>query len=858
MAIKRRSNKGILLTLVVIVLVVLMVAEIVTFVYLNINYETLDTLGSGAGGSYRVVGALNSSTGVFLHTSLSSALVALTNYESTRKAVPINSTGYALGSLMNNGMIYGTNEISLMAGSTLINYTNTIIAQAKQQGFTLSLYNGSLQIYQTGQSSINATYYMLAVLNSSSGSFTYPIVASSGISVNGSYDLYSIENGDNNRLKFGGGYPSAVVIGNTYATSGSSSPFQFIYGTIIYANTLGSCAGFPSRFENANFILAVPNDQAAGSCGFGGVVTYNSAGNYNVPYLVYSGTSNIMTYLYNGTTVLLNGPGHALLNISALQNAMHNGYYFSSKFAPAYMDWAQGNINKRSQNGLASFNIYNKQVLSSTPTANAYVQVPNSAPLQLSTLTITGWIDVKGPAQNYWNWVLAKSGAWGVGACGNSFLACYYDWSTGIEHDSNTVLSKNTWYFMSATVGNGNEIIYVNGANVFAGALSVLNQGTGIQLGNSAGIDGLNGTVADVQVYNSILTQQQIYQLYLNGVDALPLPSNGPVGYWPLDGNPNDYSGSGYNGFVSVPANTIPYAYISGYTGDPVYDGSFYGANLTNMMEGVMNCANMLQCSNQSLQQLYLSPSAFSSSQNAPLSAATTLGLANAVIPDVAHFTGQGGEIVTNSEMAPSITMILWARSPTPTWNANGWLASGRGAEGFVIYPNQGAASVTGYIYDQADNLYTGASVTPSNIMAWNQYGIIYNSVTQTEYTIVNGNIGSGASITITRLPVLLQTYFGSDSQTAGRYGSGYEADVQYYNTALNAQQVLQLYQNDSIIGINPTDKWALSGTYNGITNMTPDSANLLNTAVLVSNTYGLCTAANAVIGNCGISFTQP
>ena len=48
---RAKSKKGILLTLAVIVLVVLMVAELVAYVYLNASYQALDALGSSAAGT---------------------------------------------------------------------------------------------------------------------------------------------------------------------------------------------------------------------------------------------------------------------------------------------------------------------------------------------------------------------------------------------------------------------------------------------------------------------------------------------------------------------------------------------------------------------------------------------------------------------------------------------------------------------------------------------------------------------------------------------------------------------------------------------------------------------------------------
>jgi hypothetical protein len=86
--------------------------------------------------------------------------------------------------------------------------------------------------------------------------------------------------------------------------------------------------------------------------------------------------------------------------------------------------------------------------------------------------------------------------------------------------------------------------------------------------------------ISDVQIYNSVLAPQQIYQLYLNGLEGLPIQTNSLVAWWPLDGNPDDYSGNGYNGLFVAPANTVPFRYITGYSGNPVYDGAFYGATL--------------------------------------------------------------------------------------------------------------------------------------------------------------------------------------------------------------------------------------------------------------------------------------
>ncbi len=58
----------------------------------------------------------------------------------------------------------------------------------------------------------------------------------------------------------------------------------------------------------------------------------------------------------------------------------------------------------------------------------------------------------------------------------------------------------------------------------------------------------LIGDAANAQVYNVTLTQSQISQLYSEGLSGAPISNAGLVGWWPLDGNANDYSGNNNNG----------------------------------------------------------------------------------------------------------------------------------------------------------------------------------------------------------------------------------------------------------------------------------------------------------------------
>lgn len=67
----------------------------------------------------------------------------------------------------------------------------------------------------------------------------------------------------------------------------------------------------------------------------------------------------------------------------------------------------------------------------------------------------------------------------------------------------------------------------------------------------------INGSISNVQLYNSSLSQPEIQALYIEGIGGAPIDLNYLAGWWPLNGNANDYSGNSDN------AITSNYIYIS-------------------------------------------------------------------------------------------------------------------------------------------------------------------------------------------------------------------------------------------------------------------------------------------------------
>ncbi len=73
------------------------------------------------------------------------------------------------------------------------------------------------------------------------------------------------------------------------------------------------------------------------------------------------------------------------------------------------------------------------------------------------------------------------------------------------------------------------------------------------------------GYMSNVQVYNTTLTVNELDGLYLEGIGGAPISLNHLVGWWPLNGNSNDYSGNGKN-LTTYDGSGYPNTNILSYT----------------------------------------------------------------------------------------------------------------------------------------------------------------------------------------------------------------------------------------------------------------------------------------------------
>jgi hypothetical protein len=193
---------------------------------------------------------------------------------------------------------------------------------------------------------------------------------------------------------------------------------------------------------------------------------------------------------------------------------------------------------------------------------SGYIGVPNSAilnsPSQNGKITVIAWIYQR----KYLTCeivVARKTYAWrfGTGGTWNSNLPMLEIWNasgTGFNYFGNKGVTLNQWHFLAAVWNGSNVYFYIDG--ISAGSVSstttMQTSSNLVYIGRGDGsCQGFfNGSIANVQIYNTALTPQEIQYLYQQGLGGGPVRLQNLVGWWPLNGDAKDYSGNNNHGTI--------------------------------------------------------------------------------------------------------------------------------------------------------------------------------------------------------------------------------------------------------------------------------------------------------------------
>ncbi len=209
----------------------------------------------------------------------------------------------------------------------------------------------------------------------------------------------------------------------------------------------------------------------------------------------------------------------------------------------------------------------------------SYISIGNSTSLNIPySMTITAWVNEQGLPGYPYPAIVSKGGAdvsnyyFGTWQDSNEIYFTFYNggWQ---DVQSGLDITPGEWNFVAVTVNTlvsprGREYFYVNGQQSSAQythphtpLITDTNPLWIGQSGNGAagGAQNFNGSIADVQIYNTDLGSSQISQIYGEGIMGAPVQLQNLVGWWPLNGNCRDYSNNG-NGCVSSDNVTYPMA----------------------------------------------------------------------------------------------------------------------------------------------------------------------------------------------------------------------------------------------------------------------------------------------------------
>jgi hypothetical protein len=159
------------------------------------------------------------------------------------------------------------------------------------------------------------------------------------------------------------------------------------------------------------------------------------------------------------------------------------------------------------------------------------------------------------------------------GGSGNNQLVPYVSstnvfhcWTNAADVSSGIILSEDKWYFLSCAYDGSTLDSYVNGMlassgslSGFSTSLSTFSLGADMGPGDATAGYYTNGQISNLQVYNTALSSNSISALYTEGIGGSPIDLSNLVGWWPLNGNADDYSGNGYDG------NTIDISYTGSW-----------------------------------------------------------------------------------------------------------------------------------------------------------------------------------------------------------------------------------------------------------------------------------------------------
>ena len=130
----------------------------------------------------------------------------------------------------------------------------------------------------------------------------------------------------------------------------------------------------------------------------------------------------------------------------------------------------------------------------------------------------------------------------------------FSDSGGGGGHTTYACVSLNSWQYVVGeyNYSTGYMSLYINGLLVNTSGPSITSRSASPFYFGHFFAGNYSGKLLGIQIYNVTLSSSKISRLYAEGLGGSPISNVNLMGWWPLTGNANDYSGNGNNG---VPTN---------------------------------------------------------------------------------------------------------------------------------------------------------------------------------------------------------------------------------------------------------------------------------------------------------------
>lgn len=176
---------------------------------------------------------------------------------------------------------------------------------------------------------------------------------------------------------------------------------------------------------------------------------------------------------------------------------------------------------------------------------------------------------------------------------------------------------------------------------------------------------------------------------------------------------------------------------------------------------------------------------------------------------------GGGAHVVIPAHENPTeaITVSIWVKSHTDTWNQHGWMVEKRNA--YIIHPNQGTKNVSWPICNggcwNKPGAWRDGEVGPKDITEWHMYTTTYDSKTGEWYIYIDGEVASDMKLTKNEIDLDSgPVYIGNDTCCAGRFADATVDEVAIFSVALEEADIQQMYKQGlefAVLAVEPADK---------------------------------------------------